>query len=151
MTITNGTIQRYLQLLSGYVLQLQKHRERSRDELHADLDLAWAIEHGLQLCIQCVIDICQYTVAELGLSAPESSPQAIELLRDAGVFSADFATTLIQMVRFRNILVHAYAHVDVDRVHSNLAKLDDFAQFAQCILKFFEGQKQDNANSSDVA
>jgi uncharacterized protein YutE (UPF0331/DUF86 family) len=31
------------------------------------------------------------------------------------------------MIRFRNILVHAYAHVDVERVHENLQTgLDDF-------------------------
>lgn len=141
MTITNGIVQRYLELLSEYVARLRSHRERTADELQADLDLAWAIEHGLQLSIQCVIDICQYLVAELGLPAPESSPQAIELLRDAGVFPPDFATTLVQMVRFRNILVHAYTHVDVGRVHANLAKLDDFERFAQCILKFFEDQQ----------
>src|SRR5207248_7623970 len=69
-------------------------------------DLTWAIEHGLQLSIQCVIDVCHYLVADLALGVPATSQEAIELLRDAGVFPATFADMLVQMARFRNLLVH---------------------------------------------
>jgi uncharacterized protein YutE (UPF0331/DUF86 family) len=135
MTIANDTIRQRLQLLEGYSQRLDGYRQRTVEELRSDNGLAWAIEHGLQLSMQCVIDICNYLVAQLGLGIPGTSQEAIELLRDAGVFPADFAQTLVQMVRFRNILVHAYAHVDVQRVHENLqAGLDDFCRFAQCVL-----------------
>ena len=99
--------------------------------------MAWAIEHGLQLSIQCVIDVSHYLVAGLALGVPATSQEAITILRDAGVFPPAFAHLLVQMVRFRNILVHVYTQVDVARVYDNLQHhLDDFGQFAQYVLQF---------------
>jgi uncharacterized protein YutE (UPF0331/DUF86 family) len=107
------------------------------EELEQDVGLEWAVEHGLQLSIQCVIDICQYLVAGLALGTPATSQEAIELLSEAGVLPGPFARTVIQMARFRNVLVHVYAQVDVRRVHENLrSHLDDFQVFARHVLAF---------------
>ena len=56
-----------LQLLESYVQHLRGYQARTREEVRSDLSLTWAIEHGLQLSIQCVIDVCHYPVADLGL------------------------------------------------------------------------------------
>ena len=51
--------------------------------------------------------------------------------------SGHVAHTLVQMARFRNLLGHVYAHVDIKRVYDHLQNhLDDFGQFAQHILQF---------------
>jgi uncharacterized protein YutE (UPF0331/DUF86 family) len=101
------------------------------------MSLTWAIEHGLQLSIQCVLDVCHYLVADLALGVPATSQEAIELLRDTGIFPATFADTLVQMARFRNLLVHVYAQVDIELVYDHLQNyLDDFGQFAQHVLQF---------------
>ena len=137
MAINDEVIRQRLQVLEGYVQHLQGYRRQTRDEVLGNIGVTWAIEHGLQLSIQCVIDICHYLVAGLALGAPATSQDAIELLRDAGVFPAPFASTLVQMVRFRNILVHVYAQVDVRRVYDNLHNhLDDFGEFAHYVLRF---------------
>jgi uncharacterized protein YutE (UPF0331/DUF86 family) len=141
MAPNNETIRQRLHLLEGYVQQLHRYRQRTLAEVLDDIGLAWAIEHGLQLSIQCTIDVCHYLVAVLALGTPATSQEAIELLRDAGVFPAAFAHTLVQMVRFRNILVHVYVQVDVRRVYENLQNhLDDFGQFAQYVLHFLAQQ-----------
>src|SRR2546429_676884 len=68
---------------------------------------------------------------------PATSQEAIELLRDAGVFPATFADTLVQMAQFRNLLVHVYVQIDIERVYDHLQNhLDDFGQFAQHVLQF---------------
>ena len=115
---------------------LQGYRAWTRDEVRSDISLTWAIEHSLQLSIQCVLDVCHYLVADLALGVPATSQEAIELLRDAGIFPATFAHTLVQMARFRNLLVHVYAHVEIERVYDHLQNhLDDFGQFAQHVLQ----------------
>jgi uncharacterized protein YutE (UPF0331/DUF86 family) len=41
------------------------------------------------------------------------------------------------MARFRNLLVHVYAQVDIERVYDHLQNhLDDFGLFAQHVLQF---------------
>jgi uncharacterized protein YutE (UPF0331/DUF86 family) len=137
MAFSDEVIRQRLQLLESYVQHLQGYQERTRDEVRSDISLTWAIEHGLQLSIQCVIDVCHYLVADLALGVPATSQEAIELLRDAGVFPATFADTLMQMARFRNLLVHVYAQIDIERVYDHLQNhLDDFRQFAQHVLQF---------------
>jgi len=137
MALSDEVIRQRLQLLESYVQHLQGYRARSRDEVRSDISLTWAIEHGLQLSIQCVLDVCHYLVADLALGVPVTSQEAIELLRDAGIFPATFADTLVQMARFRNLLVHVYAQVDIERVYDHVQNhLDDFGQFAQHVLQF---------------
>lgn len=142
MTVLNGTISQRLQLLQEYTTQLHPYQQRSAEEISADTNLAWALQHGLQLAIQCVIDVCHRLVAQLGLRAPATSQDAIELLRDAGVFPPEFAENLVGMARFRNILVHAYAHVDLERVCEHLRTgLEDFGRFARCVHDFLAEQQ----------
>jgi uncharacterized protein YutE (UPF0331/DUF86 family) len=137
MALSDEVIRQRLQLLEGYVQHLQGYRARTREEVRSDMSLTWAIEHGLQLSIQCVIDVCHYLVADLMLGVPATSQEAVELLRDAGVFPATFTHTLVQMARFRNLLVHVYAQIDIDRVYDHLQNhLDDFGQCAQHVLQF---------------
>src|SRR4029453_19481092 len=101
MALSDEVIRQRLQLLESYVQHLQGYRARTRDEVRSDMSLTWAIEHGLQLSIQCVIDVCHYLVADLALGVPATSQEAIELLRDAGVFPAPLAATLGTMPIFR--------------------------------------------------
>ncbi len=137
MVLNSDTVRQRLQLLEGYVQTLRRYRARTVDELEQDVGLEWAIEHGLQLSIQCVIDICQYLVAGLAVGTPATSQEAIELRSNAGVLPGPFARALVQMARFRNVLVHVYAPVDVRRVHENLRDhLDDFQEFARQVLDF---------------
>ena len=137
MALSDEVIRQRLQLLESYVQHLQGYRVRTRDEVRSDISLTWAVEYGLQLSIQCVIDVCHYLVADLVLGGPATSQEAIELLRDAGVLPATFADTLVQMARLRNLLVHVYAQIDIERVYDHLQNhLDDFRQFAQHVLQF---------------
>ena len=130
-----------LTLLAETAADLMTRGPVSLEEVRSDIGLAWAIEHGLQLSIQCVIDVCHYLIAELALGVPATSQEAIELLRDVGVFPAVFAQTLIQMARFGNILVHLYTQVDLRRVYDVLQNhLDAFGQFAHYVLHFLSRQ-----------
>jgi hypothetical protein len=61
MALSDEVIRQRLQLLDSYVQHLQGYRTRTRDEVRSDISLTWAIEHGLQLSIQCVLDVCHYS------------------------------------------------------------------------------------------
>lgn len=141
MVLDDAGIRERLQLLDGYVQELEHQRCRTLDDLRGDVALSWAIEHGLQLAIQCLIDVCHYLVAGQALGAPATSEEAVELLRDKGVFPASFAEALVRLVRFRNVLVHVYARVDLRRVHKNPQEhLGDFGEFARLVSSFLVRQ-----------
>jgi len=60
MALNSNVIGQCLQLLESYIQQLQGYRQQTLEEVRGDVGLVWAIEHGLQLSIQCVIDVCQW-------------------------------------------------------------------------------------------
>lgn len=122
-------VRRHLVALDTALRQLRRHQGRPRAALD-DTDVAWAVERGLQLCAQNALDIATHIVASRGRDVPDYA-SAIDALVDLGVVPRDFASRFRSVAGFRNVLVHGYLGVDLDRVHHLLnERLDDFVDFA---------------------
>lgn len=50
---------------------VRRHAGVSLATLRADIDRAWAVQHGLQLCAQNVLDVATHLVASAGRDAPD--------------------------------------------------------------------------------
>jgi uncharacterized protein YutE (UPF0331/DUF86 family) len=129
-------IDRHLSALDAAVTRLRRHAGRAVDDLRSDPDEVWAIERGLQLCAQNVLDIATHLVASAGRESAEYAA-AIDMLADLGVLPPDFAARLRGIAGFRNVLVHGYLEVDLARVHQVLnERLDDFTEFARLVQEY---------------
>jgi len=123
-------IERHVSALDGAVGQLRRHTGRSLEALRASPDEVWAVERGLQLCAQNVLEVATHLAASAGKDAPDYAA-AIDRLAGLGVLSAEFAARLRGIAGFRNVLVHGYLEVDLARVHEVLnERLADFGEFA---------------------
>jgi uncharacterized protein YutE (UPF0331/DUF86 family) len=124
-----AVVRRHLAALDGAVRQLRGHAGRPVEALH-DLDEAWIVERGLQLCAQNCLDIATHLVASAGADVADYA-SAIDRLGSLGIVPADFARRFRGIAGFRNIVVHGYLDVDVEQVHRLLnERLDDFVEFA---------------------
>jgi uncharacterized protein YutE (UPF0331/DUF86 family) len=56
------------------------------------------------------------------------------------VLPADFLPTATAMSRFRNVLVHEYAEVNLDLVYEILQKVGEIERFARYIADFVKGR-----------
>jgi uncharacterized protein YutE (UPF0331/DUF86 family) len=132
-----------LVLLDGYqqrLISLQKH---DLEEFLNDQHLQWSVEHRLQLSIQCVIDVSQALIRKKGLTCPSHAVDVVALLAEQRLVSRELGEKLVSMVRFRNVVVHAYDHVRPDVVHQCLmTRLGDFDLFAKQILDHIDGVTQ---------
>jgi len=122
---------RRLHALETYVAELQRLIATvSRDKFTAELGTQWMIEHGLQLAIECVLDIGNHLVTGEQLGTPQSYREIIELLGQRGILPEDFVTRVRSMPGFRNILVHDYLAVDPsivwDMLHDGPAQFREF-------------------------
>ena len=107
------TICRRLHALESYATELERLATTlSRSSFDSTLSTQWMVEHGLQLAIECVLDIGNHLVASEQLGSPQSYREVIELLGQRGVLPADFVARVRGMPGFRNILVHDYLVVD---------------------------------------
>jgi uncharacterized protein YutE (UPF0331/DUF86 family) len=68
--------------------------------------------------VQVVIDLAVSTCVRLGLGSPPSYGDAFRQLAVAGVIDESLAGRLAAAAGFRNLIVHAYADLDLRRVHA---------------------------------
>jgi uncharacterized protein YutE (UPF0331/DUF86 family) len=106
-----------------------------------DPTFEWAVERGLQLAAQSVLDIGNHVLAGAFADRPAEFAEVAPLLARHGVISRVTETNLQGLAGFRNLLVHDYVHIDFARVHQLLRdRLEDFVAFADELEFWLERQ-----------
>lgn len=132
-------VQAKFALIKENVEQLQKLAKLTRRMFCADAVRRAAAERLIHVCIEATIDVCSHIISARRLRKPEHYTEMPTILKEAGVVSEDMASSLIDMIRFRNILVHLYARVDAERLHQILqTSLDDFHRFEIEIVHYLQ-------------
>jgi uncharacterized protein YutE (UPF0331/DUF86 family) len=125
-----AVVRRHLLALDEILTQLAAHAGRPLAALETSLDERWAVERGLQLCVQNVLDLATHLCASAGRDVPDYTG-AIDQLGRLGVLSSELARTLRPLAGFRDALVHGYLGVDLAIVHSvlnqHLPRVREFA------------------------
>lgn len=96
----------------------------------------------LQLSIECVIDIGEIIISGLRLPRPEEAREVIEILGKNKVIPLSFSKDFSSVAGLRNILVHEYTKVDINKLFQHLRNdLKDFDAYIRHIVKFIELRK----------
>jgi len=150
--VDTGSIGKLLEILEDYLDRLKALRdELTLEKLRTDRKSLDSAKYDLQVCIQCCIDIGNHLVSSLGLGLPEGYADIFDKLGQFGVITPDFAYTMGEMAKFRNILVHLYGEVDVEKMYNILQNnLGDFDQFSKVIVEFIEKEEKNNKGESHV-
>lgn len=139
-SIDPSVVRRHLAALREAASRLQRHARVDASELRANADLRWAIERGLQLCVQNVLDVATHLATASALDAPDYA-SAIDRLAQLGVLPSGFASHLRAIAGFRNVLVHGYLQVDLAIVEGVLRdRLPEFEAFARYVEEYLEKQ-----------
>jgi uncharacterized protein YutE (UPF0331/DUF86 family) len=133
-----ATVRRHLLALDETLAQLARHAGRDIDALRADLDERWAVERGLQLCVQSVLDIATHLAASAGRDTPDYA-SAIDELGRLGILPGELAQKLRPLAGFRNALVHGYLNLDLRRIHAVLnVHLEDVRELGRRVNAYLE-------------
>jgi uncharacterized protein YutE (UPF0331/DUF86 family) len=120
--------------IRGFVRDLRDMGDVSESAFLANRERQYAVLHALQLAIEGTVDIATHICAADDLGIPSSYAEAFDLLEKAGVLDAALAEDLRRMARFRNRVVHLYAHIDLSAVYRILReRLDDFDRYLSAI------------------
>ena len=113
------------ELLAERAASVERHLTRVADHLPTDAaELAPlssetdAVVLHLWQAVQIVIDLAVSTCVRLGLGSPPTYGDAFRRLATEGVLDAELADRLARAAGFRNLIVHAYADLDLRRVHA---------------------------------
>jgi uncharacterized protein YutE (UPF0331/DUF86 family) len=105
-------------------------------DLKDDKRKEWALRYGLFESLQIVIDISCHIVVKQNLGQAGTYVECIELLHKFDIISGELKDTLKAMTGLRNILVHEYVSIDIERLYNLLNKLSDFEQFAGAVSNY---------------
>lgn len=128
--LSPALVRRHLAALDGAVRHLRRHAGRSVEALN-DVEEAWLVQRGLQVCVQNCLDVATHIAAAAGRDVSDYA-SAIDRLAELGVLPGEFARRFRAIAGFRNVLVHGYLDVDPAVVHRILnERLEDFPDFAR--------------------
>ena len=114
-------------------LEILKHMERQ--DFLASFQSIDSAKYNLQVCIEALIDVSNHVVARERWGIPSTSAEAVKLLIKHGVLGKDQELPLVQMLKFRNRIVHLYQEVDDSEIYRILQEnLDDIKDFIQAVV-----------------
>jgi uncharacterized protein YutE (UPF0331/DUF86 family) len=106
-----------LEKLGEYLKTLQAVQKCDLQRFKTDPFIHGAAERYLHLSIECLLDIGNHIIADRGYSKPETYSDIFRILSEENIISPVLLQELEGMAAFRNLLVHDYVRLDLDRVY----------------------------------
>ena len=136
-----------LRVIANNVNALRELGEAPLDEFVSTFFLHAAAERGFQVAIQSALDIGAILLSEAGTDIPTEYRDIFPKLTEIGVLPESLSTRLVAMAKFRNVLVHLYLEIEVERLYQyiqhNLEDFDEFATHVGAYLAQLEGPDED--------
>jgi len=99
--------------------------------------LRGAVERYMEVSLLYVIDICEMIISSERLKRPDTYREAVLILGQHNILPMTFAEKLAPAAGFRNVLVHMYTDIDLEKLYSHLQNdIDDLELFAEYIAKY---------------
>lgn len=114
-----------------------------RQDLERDLSLHNDVLFSLLTVCQLVIDIAGELSARRGERFEDYTGAVRNLARDTR-FPPELVQQLERLPGFRNVLIHEYVALDLDRVIEALTELEPIERFAEIIRKILEVENPDS-------
>ncbi len=133
----NDEIESKLEMLEEYVGILKGYQHHDVEDLMRDHTLRGAVERYIEVALECMIDIGEMIISKEKLKRPDTYRDVFLLLGEHGILPDDFAKDLAPAAGFRNVLVHMYAKIDIDRLYYYLENnLEDIERFGEYIARY---------------
>lgn len=134
MTVRRPAIEARLRRLEHVVRRLKRYRARGADRIRDDEDLQWLIERGLHLGCEIVLDVGNHLLVGAFGRSSETYEDILTGLAAEAVIDGDLRSELVGLGGFRNVLVHGYLDIDLDRVLEALATAPErFTRFSRAV------------------
>ena len=141
--IDKEVITKKFQELNRYLKELEDFKSISWHEFSSSLGKQWMVFHGLQLSVQALIDVGNHILAAMGENRIEDYADIIDKLGEKNIIPSEFARQIRGMVGLRNILIHEYVSIDLNKIYEILQnRLDDFRDFIKYINQFMKKQSE---------
>jgi len=130
-------VRRRLLKLDDYLSILEKLGRYNLQEFITEPEHYGSAERFLQLAIEAINDMASHVIADNELGTVTVSSDIPKLFKEKGYTTNELTQMWIQMIGFRNILVHDYLEVDRTIVHKVLQnRLTDLKELQRVFAQF---------------
>jgi len=135
--IDKKLIEKKLRNIENFLREVRSVDVRRFDEFSNNVVVKRFIERNIELAIEQMIDVCKHFVSGLNLREPETYSDCFDILAEQGIIPKKITGVFKAMVKFRNLLIHAYDGVD-DSITYDIYKkhLRDFRKFIDIIREY---------------
>jgi uncharacterized protein YutE (UPF0331/DUF86 family) len=124
-------------IITAKMVNIKKNLDRLKEkqglngeEFRANQDVRDIVLLNLQGAIQGCIDIASHVISDNDWGVPGSLAGLFDILAEKKAISNETKKIMRQMAGFRNLIVHEYAELDIDKVYSVFtSRLSDFNNF----------------------
>jgi uncharacterized protein YutE (UPF0331/DUF86 family) len=124
-------------IIVAKIVHIRKSLDRLKEKQGLDLkgfsqdrDVQDIVLLNLQVAIQGCIDIAGHIISDNDWGVPGSLAGLFDILYEKKVIMDDTRNTMRAMVGFKNLIVHEYAELDMNKVFAVFSgRLDDFNGF----------------------
>lgn len=132
---SEATIKKRLQRLDLNLNELQRiHQEWSKEQIENDTVKQWALRYGLFESIQIIIDTACNVVSERNLGTPNTYLDCLSLLLKFKYIDQELFSQLKPIIGLRNILIHDYIKIDIEKLFQDLYNLKPFYTYIEQLI-----------------
>jgi uncharacterized protein YutE (UPF0331/DUF86 family) len=141
MALRTESVRARLLKLEEVIEHLLALRRVPEPEIERDFRNRWALERGLQLGAEALLDVGNHVLSAAFGTAATGYEDIVRQLGRRGVIDPELATRLRGLGGFRNILVHAYLDLDSGQLFERLRHApEDFSAFVAAVRQWLEAQ-----------
>lgn len=137
--LENSVLNRLFTQMDESLRKLRSLSKLSEDEFLSHYEKIDTSKYNFIVAIEAIIDICNRIISKRELGFPQDYSDVIKLMSQEGVLEGDLVGRLVEMVKFRNMLVHLYWKIENDRLYQYLREnLGDFEAFKEAIRNYLK-------------
>jgi len=116
----NGIIDRKLRIIEEKLENIKSWEIDSFAKLQNSSLLQNAVERALQVAIESMIDVAERILSLENIPPQETATANMQKLQELGIL--DTQNKYLNMVKFRNFIVHRYEKIDLEIIYGILKK-----------------------------
>jgi len=126
-----------IQELEGYLKHLAELRKHPVEEFLSDWRIYDLADRQLHLTMETFLSIGEMIISEFGFAKPDTYADIPRILFENKVITNLLKDKLIDLARFRNVLVHDYLRLDHQRVYQHVQTDGEIVkEFVDAIKRF---------------
>lgn len=132
----NEVIEGRVRIFKDALNKLREIAREGREKFLSDWKLQDSALREFQVAIESLSDIANHIISQKNWRRPKVYKEIIRVLAENEVIPADFISVGEKIMGFRNIIVHEYLHLDLEKVFLSLRQLEELEKFLRYLLEY---------------